>query len=189
MATDRINSIAVYCGSGTHVHTRYHDDAELLGQLLAREKIKLIYGGGGMGLMGTIADACLNNGGEVIGISTKYLHKLEGLRIGKPKLSELIMVKNMHERKCKMFERSDAFVILPGGLGTLEEAFEVLTWRQLGLHIKPIIFLNTFNYWNPLLDNLVSHMIDQGFVDSNDRQLFQLCSDPPSVLKSLRIQL
>jgi uncharacterized protein (TIGR00730 family) len=182
---NKIKSVAVYCGSAQCLNPHYHEAIALFGQILAKERIKVIYGGGGFGLMGTLANECLNHGGHVVGISTDYLYPLEGLREGQPQLSELLIVKHMHERKNLMFERSDAFVILPGGLGTLEEAFEVLTWRQLGLHIKPIIFLNTLNYWKPLLDHLFSHMITQGFVHNDERQLFQICDHPTDILKIL----
>jgi uncharacterized protein (TIGR00730 family) len=182
----QIKSVAVYCGSAEHVDPRYYDATAELGQILAEEGIRLIYGGGGIGLMGALANASLKSGGEVIGISTELLYALEGLRIGQPKLSELHIVSTMHERKCMMFDRSDGFIILPGGLGTLEEAFEVLTWRQLGLHFKPIVFLNTSNYWDPLLNHLLSHMINEGFVRSIDRQLFRFCNHPVDILRALR---
>lgn len=181
-----IKSVGVYCGSSTGNDPRYLDAAINLGHALAAEGISLVYGGGGLGLMGALANACLDEGGQVVGITTEFLYGREGLRIGERELSELHVVDNMHERKCMMFERSDGFIVLPGGLGTLEEAFEVLTWRQVGLHAKSIVFLNTQNYWTPLLDGLIKHMIQQGFVRDIDRHLFQLCDNVTDALKILR---
>ena len=129
----KMNSICVYCGSSNTVDQRYKDVAVELGTLLAKKDITLIFGGGGVGLMGLISDACLKAGGRAVGVMTEFLFEYEGTR---REITELHVVKSMHERKCKMFDLSDGFIILPGGFGTLDEAFEILTWRQVGLHNK-----------------------------------------------------
>jgi uncharacterized protein (TIGR00730 family) len=137
------------------------DAAAHLGKLLADEGMTLIYGGGGVGLMGVLANAALGAGGRVVGVIPRFLLRREA---GHPALSETVVVETMHERKLQMFERSDAFVILPGGLGTLEEFFEVLSWRSLGLHTKPIVILDHVGYWEPLAA-LLREVVDGGFAD------------------------
>src|SRR6516164_6721236 len=129
-------SLCVYCGSGLGVDSRHVEAARDLGRLLAARRIRLIYGGARIGLMGTLADSALTAGGEVVGIIPGHLDKTE---FGHRGATELIVVDSMHRRKYMMFELSDAFAILPGGLGTLDEAFEILTWRKLGLHDKPVV--------------------------------------------------
>ncbi|MCF8532737.1 MAG: TIGR00730 family Rossman fold protein [Reyranella sp.] len=153
--------MCVFCGSrfGTDPATR--DTAIQLGALLAREGIRLIYGGGGVGLMGLVANAALAGGAKVVGIIPDFLLQREA---GHPDLTETVVVQTMHERKLQMFERSDAFVVLPGGLGTLEEFFEVLSWRTLGLHSKPIVIIDQGGYWKPLAD-LLRGVVDKGFAD------------------------
>lgn len=180
-----IQSVCVYCGSSDTVAQRYHDVAVELGRVLAANRITLVYGGGGVGLMGTLADACLEDGGQVVGIMTEFLYEFEGTRAGDRELTELHIVSSMHERKCQMFDRADGFVVMPGGLGTLDEAFEMLTWRQVGLHSKPIVILNSFGYWNGFLDHQLPHMIQEGFVREIDKQLFELCEQPKDVLEVL----
>ena len=139
------------------------DAAARLGKLLADEGIVLVYGGGGVGLMGVLANAALSAGGRVVGVIPRFLLKREA---GHPALSETVVVDTMHERKLQMFERSDAFVVLPGGLGTLEEFFEVLSWRTLGLHTKPIVIVDEGGYWD-LLTALLREVVDGGFADPN----------------------
>jgi uncharacterized protein (TIGR00730 family) len=135
--------------------------AARLGRLLAGERMTLVYGGGGVGLMGVLANAALAAGGRVVGVIPRFLLRREA---GHPALSETVVVETMHERKLQMFERSDAFVVLPGGLGTLEEFFEVLSWRSLGLHTKPIVILDQGGYWDPLAA-LLRQVVDGGFAD------------------------
>jgi uncharacterized protein (TIGR00730 family) len=135
--------------------------AARLGKLLADQGTTLVYGGGGVGLMGVLANAALAAGGRVVGIIPRFLLKREA---GHPALSETVVVETMHERKLQMFERSEAFIILPGGLGTLEEFFEVLSWRSLGLHTKPIVILDQGGYWEPLAA-LLREVVDGGFAD------------------------
>jgi uncharacterized protein (TIGR00730 family) len=164
------SSLCVYCGSGLGVDSRHLETARDLGRLLAERHIRLIYGGARIGLMGTLADATLAAGGEVVGIIPGHLDKTE---LGHRGATELIVVDSMHERKYMMFEQSDAFAILPGGLGTLDETFEMLTWRKLGLHDKPIILVDIAGYWRPLL-GLIDHVIIQGFAAPTDRDLYKV---------------
>ncbi|HTR85386.1 MAG TPA: TIGR00730 family Rossman fold protein [Reyranella sp.] len=154
-----ISSVCVYCGSRFGANPAMRGTATRLGELLAAKGITLVYGGGGVGLMGTLANAALKSGGKVVGIIPQFLLKREA---GHPALSETVVVETMHQRKLEMFERADAFVILPGGIGTLEEFFEVLSWRTLGLHIKPIVIVDQDGYWQPLA-TLLQAIIKGGF--------------------------
>ncbi len=166
----RVKRLCVYCGSASGAAPAYRETAMRLGRLLAKSGIGLIYGGGSIGLMGTLADAVLAAGGEVTGVIPGHLHERE---IGHPGLTRLVVVGSMHERKQKMFELADAFAILPGGLGTIEETMEIITWRQLGLHDKPIFLIDAANYWAPLVA-LFDHVIAQGFARKEARDLFRL---------------
>jgi uncharacterized protein (TIGR00730 family) len=141
------SSVCVFCGARFGTDPAAQALAGRLGDWLAQQKITLVYGGGGVGLMGVLANAALKAGGRVVGVIPRFLLKREA---GHPALSETVVVETMHQRKLQMFERSDAFVILPGGIGTLEEFFEVLSWRTLGLHAKPIAILDLNGYWAPL---------------------------------------
>ena len=161
MAQPSLSSLCVFCGARFGNDPAARDLATRLGELLAREKITLVYGGGGVGLMGLLANAVLKAGGKAIGIIPTFLLKREA---GHPALTETVVVETMHERKLKMFERSDAIVVLPGGIGTLEEFFEVLSWRTLGLHAKPIVIVDAGGYWKPLSD-LLHSVVDGGFAD------------------------
>jgi len=155
------SSICVFCGArfGTIPGTR--ELAASLGELLAREKMTLVYGGGGVGLMGVLANATLKAGGKAVGVIPRFLLEREA---GHPALTETVIVENMHERKLQMFDRSDAIVVLPGGLGTLEEFFEVLSWRTLGLHAKPIVIIDLGGYWQPLAA-LLRSCVEGGFAE------------------------
>jgi uncharacterized protein (TIGR00730 family) len=153
------SSICVYCGARFGNDPLARELAQQLGELLARKGITLVYGGGGVGLMGVLANSVLKAGGRAVGIIPSFLLKREA---GHPALTETVVVETMHERKMQMFERSDAFVILPGGIGTLEEFFEILSWRTLGLHAKPIAILNLGGYWDPL-NALLHGVVDSGF--------------------------
>jgi uncharacterized protein (TIGR00730 family) len=155
----RINTLCVYCGSSPGHDPRHAAAAAALGAMLAREGITLVYGGGRVGLMGVVADAILAAGGKAIGVIPTMLKTVELAHAG---LTELIAVDTMHARKHRMFEISDAFAILPGGLGTLDEAFEIITWRQLGLHDKPILLIDSAGYWRPFRA-LMEHVIAGGF--------------------------
>lgn len=152
--------IAVYCASSTTVVERYGDLARSVGRSLAERGIGVVYGGGSVGLMGAVADAALEAGGEVIGVIP---HKLQKLELGHTGCTELRVVDSMHERKTIMAELSDAFIALPGGWGTWEELFEVVTWTQLGYHKKPVGVLDAHGYYAPL-KAMVDRAIDEGFV-------------------------
>ena len=154
-----IQSVCVYCGSSSHVDEAYKQTAVDVGTALAKHKLRVVYGGGHVGLMGLLADSALAAGGEVVGIIPEHIRAREVQHIG---LTDLIVVSSMHARKSMMVERADAFVVLPGGFGTLDETFEILTWKQLGLHNKPIIIYNQGGFWTPLL-GLIDHITSTGF--------------------------
>ncbi len=155
-----MKSIVVFCGSSYGNQPVYEEQAILLGRTLAQKGIRLIYGGASVGLMGAVANAALEAGGTVIGVIPRFLNSREIAHIG---LNELILVESMHERKAKMNELCDGVITLPGGFGTMEELFEMLTWSQLGLHTKPIGLLNTAGYYDPL-NYMVKTMEEQGFL-------------------------
>ena len=158
-----MNSLCIFCGSRTGLNETYRQEAEILGKLMAERNIRLVYGGGKVGMMGVIADSVLQHGGHVIGVIPKSLVDLE---LAHPDANEMIVVENMHKRKERMYELSDAFLALPGGFGTLDEFCEIFTWFQLGFHKKKIGFLNSDNYFDHLLDHF-QHSVDQGFVDQH----------------------
>lgn len=167
-----IQSIGVYCSSYDTVSDIYKQAAFELGEQLAKREITLIYGGGDQGLMGELAHATMSNGGKVIGFMPQNLSNIE-----KPNLeiTELHMVETMHMRKRLIFENSDAFFILPGGFGTLDEVFELITWRQIELHEKQIIFININEYWSPLKE-LINTIIEQHFAKPEHKKYFQFVS-------------
>jgi uncharacterized protein (TIGR00730 family) len=176
-----VKRLCVYCGAADRVGEAHRAAARQLGRLLAAAGIELVYGGGRIGLMGLMADAALGAGGRVIGVIPGHLHDYE---IGHSGVTELFVVDNMHDRKRRMFELSDAFVVLPGGLGTLEEAFEVITWKQLGLHDKPIVVVDVEGYWAPLAA-LVDHVVAEGFAHPSARDLFQVVGGVDDLLPHL----
>ena len=155
-----LQSVCVYCGSGTGRNPAFAEAARGLGRMLAAARIGLVYGGGSLGLMGEIARSVLDHGGHVTGIIPGFLSEREHMLV---EAQELIVVDDMHQRKQLMFAKSDAFVALPGGLGTLEEFVEQLTWSQLGRHARPIVLANIEGFWNPLLVQFES-MVTQGFI-------------------------
>ena len=156
----QIRSICVYCGSGPGADPAFVAAARAFGTILAQNKVRLIYGGGAIGLMGEIASAVLDHGGEVTGIIPEFLKERE---IALKRVQELVVTPNLHQRKQIMFERADAFVALPGGIGTLEELVEQLTWAQLGRHKKPILLVNINGFWDPLR-TLLNHMTSLKFI-------------------------
>jgi uncharacterized protein (TIGR00730 family) len=158
----QITRLCVYCGSAAGLDPRYHTAARELGEALAAAGIELVFGGGRIGLMGVVADAVLAGGGRVVGIIPDRLRSAELAHQG---ASELVIAGSMHDRKRLMAERADAFAVLPGGIGTLDETFEILTWRQLGLHDKPIFLVDVAGYWRPLRD-LFDHLAAHGFTQS-----------------------
>lgn len=177
-----IRSLCVFCGSSTGTEPAPVAAAVELGATLARSGIRLVYGGGAVGLMGTVADACMAAGGEVVGVIPVGLFSKEVGHVG---LTELIEVGSMHERKQRMYELADGFVALPGGLGTLEEFAEVLTWSQLGLHAKPTGLLDTVGYYAHFLAFL-DHAVDEGFVRPADRSLVLSGTEPATLLERMR---
>jgi uncharacterized protein (TIGR00730 family) len=155
-----LKTVCVYCGSGPGTNPLFIEAAKAFGKALAENGVRLVYGGGAVGLMGAVADAVLDHGGLVTGIIPDFLRKREHAL---SRVQEMIVTPDMHERKRLMFERSDAFVALPGGVGTLEELVEQLTWKQLGRHAKPVLLANIDNFWEPLF-SLLSHMRQTEFI-------------------------
>ncbi len=178
-----MNSICVFCGSGVGNDPAYAEAARLLGRTLAERGITLVYGGGHVGLMGVVADAALGAGGEVIGVMPRSLVDRE---IGHNSLTKLHVVHSMHERKALMSKLCESFIALPGGNGTLEEFFEVLTWAQLGEHDKPCGLLNVAGYYDPLL-TVFDRMVDQGFLKREHRDLVLVEEDPSALLGRFEI--
>jgi uncharacterized protein (TIGR00730 family) len=155
-----MKSICVYTGASLSIPEEYHEEARLVGSVIADANYQLVYGGGSTGLMGAVSDAVMDNGGKVLGITTKQLATLE---LVNTKISESRIVENMHLRKHMMFENSDVFLILPGGYGTLDEFFEIVTWKQLQIHSSPILVYNFKGYWDPL-KALLASMKKEGFI-------------------------
>ena len=156
----KIKTVCVYCGSGPGNNPRFIEAASAFGRILAENGIRLVYGGGSTGLMGAIATSVLDHGGSVTGIIPEFLNTRERMLT---RVQELVITPDMHERKRLMFERSDAFVALPGGVGTLEELVEQMTWQQLGRHSRPVLLANIEGFWEPLLD-LLTHMRATQFI-------------------------
>ncbi len=177
----QIRSLCVLCGSREGTDPVYRDVAVRLGRLVAEQDVRLIYGGGSIGLMGIIADAVLSAGGEVVGVIPDFLIRSE---VGHHDLTDLVITDSMHDRKRRMFEMADAFVVLPGGLGTLDETFELITWRQLRLHDSPIVILDVDGYWAPLI-SLIDATIAAGFADPATTELFSVVGTPEEVLQTL----
>lgn len=177
----KIEGVCVYCGSGRGVDSAYAIAARKLGKALADNGIRLIYGGGSLGLMGEVARATLGAGGKVTGIIPEFLGSREHML---KDVDELIVVENMHVRKQLMFDRADAFVALPGGVGTLEELVEQLTWSQLGRHAKPIVVANINGFWNPFL-NLLEHMKAETFIRAGLDVHFTVVDTAEEILPSI----
>jgi uncharacterized protein (TIGR00730 family) len=177
----RIRSVCVYCGSAGAVDQRYRAAADELGHSLAAAGITLVFGGGRIGLMGIAADAALAAGGQVIGVIPASLRDAELAHSG---VSELVVVDTMHDRKRVMAERSDAFAVLPGGIGTLDETFEILTWRQLALHDKPIFLVDVAGYWQPLRA-LLDHIVAQRFATSLVPRLVEIVPSVSALMVAL----
>jgi uncharacterized protein (TIGR00730 family) len=178
----KINALCVYCGSGQGTDPAFVDAAQRFGKILAESEIRLVYGGGSTGLMGALAHAVLDHGGEVTGIIPEFLTRRERPR----RLpQELIVTTDMHDRKWRMFERADGFVALPGGIGTLEEVVEQLTWAQLGRHKKPILIANINGYWDPLLE-LFAHMQAQNFIPPELRVDYLVADKVEDIVPKMR---
>ena len=177
-----MKSIAVYCGASVGARTVYADAARALAAALVDHNIGLVYGGGKVGLMGVIADEVLRLGGEATGVIPRALLERE---VGHTGLTRQFVVKDMHERKAMMSELSDGFIAMPGGMGTLEELFEMVTWAQLGIHAKPIGLLNVNGFWDGLA-GVVGHMVEQGFVRPAHAALLLRDADPQALVRLLR---
>jgi uncharacterized protein (TIGR00730 family) len=178
----KINAVCVYCGSSAGTEPAFGEAAGQFGKILAEAGVRLVYGGGSVGLMGILADAVVAHGGKATGIIPDFLTQRERpRRFGQ----ELIVTRDMHERKSTMFDRADAFVALPGGIGTLEELVEQLTWAQLGRHRKPILIANINGYWDPLL-TLVAHMREREFVPESLAVNFLVAERVEDILPILR---
>ena len=177
----KLGALCVFCGANPGARPEYAAAGEALGRLLAERGIDLVYGGGSIGMMGSVARAALSAGGRVIGVIPEQLERKELAQKG---LTELHVVGSMHERKALMAERADAFVALPGGYGTLEEFFEVLTWAQLGFHPKPVALMNTLGFFDPMYA-LLDHMVTEGFVRPQHRGMVLSADAPESLLAAI----
>jgi hypothetical protein len=178
---DKIRRLCVYCGSSPGADPRYRDAARALGAGLAASGIELVYGGGRNGLMGLVADAALAGGGAVVGVIPRHLQSRELAHLG---LTELVVVDSMHGRKAAMAERADAFAVLPGGIGTLDETIEILSWRQLGLHDKPVFVIDIAGYWAPLAE-LFEHIVAKEFAAPIVPQLVSFVPDVTALFGAL----
>ena len=179
--TDTQLSLCVFCGSRPGADPAYVAAAQELGQAIGTKGWRLVYGAGDVGLMGEVARAAQTSGAETFGVIPEHLVQME---VGKVDLTKYIVTENMHERKKVMFMNANAIVVLPGGAGSLDEFFEVLTWAQLGLHNKPIILLNIAGYWSPLL-TLIDHIVAQGFAAESLKDLFSVADTVEQTLEQL----
>lgn len=173
--------LCVYCGSRTGTNPEFAEIAEQTGRTIARHNWGVVYGGGKIGMMGKVADAALDEGGAVVGVIPTMLKKAEVVHT---RLTDLHETQDMHTRKALMESLSDAFLVLPGGFGTLDEFFEILTWRQLGIHNKPIFLMNVNGYFDGLIQ-FARHSVQQGYVRKNNLELFQICNDVDSCFKQI----
>jgi uncharacterized protein (TIGR00730 family) len=185
VATQRMNSVAVYCGSSSGNDSAYLDAAMALGTVIAKHDFTLVYGGGKVGLMGAIADAALQAGGRVHGVITETLLNAE---VGHTDITTLEVVSSMHERKARMAELADGFLALPGGYGTYEELFEVLTWTQLGIHHKPVVLVNINGFWDPLVAQ-AQRATDDGFMKAAHRDVMRVGNTPSEALDLLMMPM
>lgn len=181
MPPQPIRSVAVFCGSRVGHDPAYAEASAALGMGLAAAGIRLVYGGGGVGLMGIVADAALAAGGEVLGIIPEFLQRREVAHAG---VGEMVVTDTMHDRKRRMFDAADAFVTMPGGLGTFDELFEITTWRQLALHDKPILVCDVAGWAQPFLASIQA-AVDQGFAGPECLRLFEVLPDVGAVLGRL----
>lgn len=180
--TDDIEYVCVYCGSSARVDQIFKDSAVALGKAIVAQGWGVVYGGGRVGLMGLVADSALEAGGKVVGIIPEHIQSRE---IEHTDLTELHVVDSMHTRKRMMVDRADAFAVLPGGLGTLDEFFELLTWKQLGLHDKPIVLVNINGYWDKLIES-INHLAEAGFMREDDMRTFSVVSSIDEALAAIR---
>ena len=174
--------IAVYCASSSKINGRYFADTEKLAVNLVDYGAEIVYGGGAVGLMGKIADTVLQHGGKITGVMPHFMKDLEWAH---PGLTDIVFVETMHERKHKMLENTDGLIALPGGTGTLEELLEAITWKRLGLYTKPIVILNSNNYYGPL-EEMLERCIDENFMNDKHREMWRFVTDPDAVIDALK---
>lgn len=180
-----IKRITVFCGASSGFDSIYHAQAIHVGQVLVKHNIELVYGAGRIGIMGAVAEGVLHAGGKAIGVIPRFLCSKE---IAHDALTELILVDTMHERKAKMHELCNGIIALPGGFGTLEELFEMLTWAQLGLHKKPIGLLNTAGYYDALI-TLIQTMVDRGFLKETNQNMLLISDDIEDLLAQMKVYI
>ena len=181
MTTSTVKSVCVFCGASVGNDPAYRAAANELGEKMAASGTRLVFGAGHIGMMGTVADAVLAGGGEAIGVIPEFLRDRELAHTG---LTELHVVDSMHTRKRMMFDLSDAFIVLPGGLGTLEEMFEMITWRQLGRHEKPIVLISTKDYWAPF-QAMIDRVVERDFAHGAAETYFSIAADPAAAMQIL----
>ena len=181
MTTSTVKSVCVFCGASVGNDPAYRAAANELGERMAASGTRLVFGAGHIGMMGTVADAVLAGGGEAIGVIPEFLRDRELAHTG---LTELHVVDSMHTRKRMMFDLSDAFIVLPGGLGTLEEMFEMITWRQLGRHEKPIVLISTKDYWAPF-QAMIDRVVESDFAHGAAETYFSTAADPAAAIHIL----
>jgi uncharacterized protein (TIGR00730 family) len=181
----KLKYLCVFCGSQSGTNPAYAAAAAALGRSMVAQNITLVFGGGRVGLMGVLADAVMSAGGNIVGVIPGFLKEKE---LAHPRVTEMVVVPDMHTRKRVMFERSDAFCILPGGVGTLEEMFEIVTWRQLHLHNKPIIVVNVENYWADLFQ-LFNKVIGAGFAHQGHEDLVTVVDRTEDVVRTAESEL
>lgn len=174
--------LCVYCGASERVNPQYYKAAEDLGKLIAINGFNMVYGGGRLGLMGRVSNAVVEKGGLVVGVTTEQLDEREGVQAG---LHQVYVADTMHTRKQQMSQKADAFIIMPGGFGTLDEFFEILTWKQLNLHQKPIIIANIDNYWDPLV-SLFAHIIDTDFAHKEHKNFVHVETTIEGVIEAAK---
>ncbi|MFZ2102920.1 MAG: TIGR00730 family Rossman fold protein, partial [Oricola sp.] len=184
MFTNPLSSVCVYCGSSPGNDPEYLAAGRTLGRTLGDAGLRLVYGGGTKGIMGAVADGAMEAGGKVMGIIPRFLMNKEATETALHRLDELIVTEDMHQRKHRMFEESDAFVTLPGGIGTLEEVIEIMTWGQLGRHTKPIVLANINGFWDPLT-LLLDHMRDAGFIHTGHRVRPLVVDTPEEIVPAI----
>ena len=180
-----MKSIAVYCSSSNKVDDIYKEEAKKVGNLLAKKEIRLVYGGGNMGLMGVLSNSAINSGGDVYGVITNHLIEIEKRN---DSLNNIKIVETMHERKIEMYNNADAFLIFPGGIGTLEEFFEIYSWKQLRLHKKPIFIHNFNDFWGDLF-TLLENIIKKDFAGENMKEAYKVINNYSDLTKELEINV
>ncbi|MGE4062858.1 MAG: TIGR00730 family Rossman fold protein [Rhodospirillaceae bacterium] len=181
----KVTSLCVFCGANTGTRAVYRDGAAALGRAMAANATALVYGGGRVGMMGAISDAVIRAGGKVTGVIPDFLVDKE---LAHPEATEMVVVPDMHARKKAMFDLSEAFCVLPGGVGTLDETFEIITWRQLHRHNKPIVLLNIDGYWSHLV-GLMDRIIEEGFMHKGNSALVTVVDRPEDVIGAIEAEL